>query len=130
MTPDGSHGHDEHDGDGAMTLRSTVIGDDGSLEREILVDNRVCDCCQTDVALTNGVPVAVYRNRSEEEIRDIFVTRATDDGWQPGIPIADDGWQISACPVNGPGLPRRKTGPPQDWLSPTTVARRLAHLWR
>lgn len=104
MTPDRAHGHDDHGGDGAMTLRSAVIGDDAALEVEMLADDRVCDCCQTDVALADGVPVAVYRNRSEDEIRDIFVTRSTGDGWEPGVAIADDGWQIAACPVNGPAI--------------------------
>ena len=104
MTPDGTHDADGHGSDGAMTLRSAIIGPAASLERETLVDERVCDCCQTDVALSGSVPVAVYRNRSEDEIRDIYVARGHGDGWERGVPVATDRWQITACPVNGPAI--------------------------
>lgn len=77
-----------------MTLRSS----------DQLVDEFVCDCCQTDVALASSGPVAVYRNRSVDEIRDIYVTRLIAGRWQTGVPVAQDGWEISGCPVNGPSI--------------------------
>ncbi len=88
----------------SMTLRSAVVGPGGELRREQLVDDMVCDCCQTDVALSSDGPIAVYRDRTVKEIRDIYVTRFLDGRWQPGSPIADDGWEISGCPVNGPAI--------------------------
>lgn len=87
-----------------MTLRTAKFGDDSSPHGEQIIDNLVCDCCQTDVAMSSSGPVAVYRNRSREEIRDIYVARYIEDKWQPGHAIADDGWQIDACPVNGPAI--------------------------
>ena len=45
-------------------------------ERAVL-DARACDCCQTDAAMTSAGPVVVYRNRTEEEIRDIYIARGT-----------------------------------------------------
>jgi len=96
---------------GAMTLRSAVINPEGQLHARLtsegLVDPLVCDCCQTDVAVGSKGPVAVYRDRSilsTEEIRDIHVSRLVDGSWQPGTPVADDGWRISGCPVNGPAI--------------------------
>ncbi len=77
-----------------MTLRSS----------KQLVDELVCDCCQTDVAIASSGPVAVYRDRSIDEIRDIYITRLIDDHWQSGVPVAEDGWQIWGCPVNGPSI--------------------------
>ena len=77
-----------------MTLRSS----------DQLVDELVCDCCQTDVALASSGPVAVYRDRSVDEIRDIYITRLIDDRWQSGIPVSNDGWEIWGCPVNGPSI--------------------------
>ena len=72
------HGHDHgHAGarqtahGGGMTLRTALIGADGALREEALLDGLTCDCCQTDVALTDAGPVVFYRDRSAEEIRDI-----------------------------------------------------------
>ena len=87
-----------------MTLRAAVVNGDDALQAEQLVDDLICDCCQTDVALATSGPVAVYRDRSVDEIRDIFVTRHIDGRWQTGRPIANDNWEISGCPVNGPSI--------------------------
>jgi len=87
-----------------MTLRGATIGADGAISNEELLDDLVCDCCQTDVALTDDGAVAVYRNRSEDEVRDIYVSRNSDGQWQPGVPVFEDGWVVSGCPVNGPSI--------------------------
>ncbi len=88
----------------SMTLRAALVGPRGTLGREQLVDGMVCDCCQTDVALSAAGPIAVYRDRTVEEIRDIYVTRFRDGQWQAGAPIAEDRWVIRGCPVNGPAI--------------------------
>jgi len=88
----------------SMTLRAAAISPDGSLSDEQLVDNIVCDCCQTDVAVSTTGPIAVYRNRTADEIRDIYVTRFVDGAWEQGAAIRDDGWKIPGCPVNGPSI--------------------------
>ena len=87
-----------------MTLRAAVIGPDLTLRHEQVVDGLICDCCQTDVAVTAAGPVGVYRDRSAEEVRDIYVTRSVNDDWRAGQPIAHDQWNIAACPVNGPAI--------------------------
>ena len=87
-----------------MTLRSAFIDENLALHGEQLVDDLVCDCCQTDVAIATSGPVAVYRDRSIEEIRDIYVTRFVDGRWLPGQAIAEDRWRIPGCPVNGPSI--------------------------
>jgi hypothetical protein len=87
-----------------MTLRGATLAPDGSLQDEALLDNLVCDCCQTAIAVTESGPIAIYRNRTEEEVRDIYVSRHLDGTWQTGSPISDDGWVISGCPVNGPSI--------------------------
>ena len=106
--PDSGH---EHDGasSGAMTLRSASFAGldnagDPLLADQTVADERVCDCCQTDVAMAGATPVAVYRNRSDTEIRDIYVTRWTGKHWTEGQAVADDGWNIAGCPVNGPAI--------------------------
>lgn len=87
-----------------MTLRSAVVTRGNEITDGLLVDDLVCDCCQTDVAIGPLGPVAVYRNRSSGEIRDIYVTRMIDGQWEPGRPVAEDGWEIAGCPVNGPAI--------------------------
>lgn len=106
---DGRQMAEEHAGTdthgGGMTLRSAQLNASGDIDAGHLVDELVCDCCQTDVAIAADGPVAVYRNRTSAEIRDIYVARhVATDGWQPGIPVANDDWEISGCPVNGPAI--------------------------
>jgi len=90
--------------DTGMTLRGAAIGVNGELSNEQLIDDFVCDCCRTDTAIASTGRVAVYRNRTAEEIRDIYITRHVDGAWQTGVPISDDGWEIAGCPVNGPAI--------------------------
>lgn len=98
--------HDSHAaaGDAAtneMTLRYATIKSDGSLADEAELDDRVCDCCQTTAALTAEGLVVIYRDRADDEVRDFYVVRQTATGWSEPRPLHRDGWQISACPVNG-----------------------------
>ena len=90
--------------DTGMTLRAATIGSDAEIHEEQLVDELICDCCQTDIAVAAAGPVAVYRDRTVHEIRDISVTRRIEGQWQPGAPIAADNWEIPGCPVNGPSV--------------------------
>ena len=94
----------ENSVDTSMTLRGASIDVHGKISNEQLIDNFVCDCCRTDTAIASSGRIAVYRNRTAEEIRDIYVTRHFDGAWQPGVPISNDGWEIAGCPVNGPAI--------------------------
>jgi len=91
--------------EGAMSLRSATLGADGAMHSEQLVDERICDCCQTAmIRLEDGTLVTAYRDRSEEEIRDIAVRRFAEGEWSEPVHVGDDNWHITACPVNGPSL--------------------------
>ena len=103
MAEDAGHSDGTHSEGGAMTLRSAVITATGVLAKEVEVDGRVCDCCQTDAITGPGGPIIVYRDRSENEIRDIYSARF-DTQWQSPQLIASDGWEIAGCPVNGPAV--------------------------
>ena len=85
-----------------MTLRAATFRKNKLPIRESLVDDLICDCCQTDIALSRIGPVAVYRNRTTNEVRDIYVARRVLGEWQDGVRVSADDWHISACPVNGP----------------------------
>ena len=88
----------------AMQLRTAVMDDNQQRSSQGVVDETVCDCCQTDIAMAASGPVVVYRNRTRDDIRDIYFARYVDGQWQSGQAIAEDGWIISGCPVNGPAI--------------------------
>jgi hypothetical protein len=87
-----------------MTVRYRAVASDGTPGREMLVDGRTCDCCQTAAAVTSSGPIVAYRDRTEDEIRDIYVARMVDGEWLDGTAVHDDGWEIAGCPVNGPAI--------------------------
>lgn len=98
------NGH-EHGHGGPMTLRCAVFDKTGQLTEEAELDNRVCDCCQTAAAFTSNGPIVAYRDRSEEEYRDIYYVRWLDKGmWSPPAPVFKDKWHTTSCPVNGPAI--------------------------
>lgn len=99
-TPGGGHGGHQ----GEMSLVHSTLGGDGRLGAETVLDGRVCDCCQTDAVRSEGATVVVYRDRSEKELRDISVVRVVDGRWSAPRPLAQDGWEINGCPVNGPAI--------------------------
>jgi len=68
------------------------------------IDDRVCECCPTTAAVTADGVLAAYRDRSNDEIRDIYTSRLENGTWTRGKAVHDDGWAIEACPVNGPML--------------------------
>lgn len=88
----------------SMTLRYAAIDADGKLSDETQLDERVCECCQTSAAVTNQGPIAVYRDRSQSEVRDIYVVRQVNGSWTKPQPVFPDNWQINGCPVNGPSI--------------------------
>lgn len=122
-------GEGHGDARGGMTLRSAVIGRDGAVSNPQLIDELVCDCCQTDVAVGPNGPIAVYRNRSEDEIRDIHVVEAVNGEWQSNRPVADDGWQIAACPVNGPAIVSNGTTVAVAWFTAANDDSQLRMAW-
>ena len=87
-----------------MTLRSALVAPDGELTSELVVDGRACDCCQTALVRTNNGALAAYRDRSDDEVRDISVARYDGAAWSTPRTINDDNWRIEGCPVNGPAL--------------------------
>lgn len=88
----------------SMTLRYAAIDANGGISDEAQLDERVCECCQTSAALTDEGPIAVYRDRSQSEVRDIYFVRQVNGGWGSPQPVRADNWEINGCPVNGPSI--------------------------
>ena len=85
-------------------LVQTVLDSAGRRGAEVRLDERICDCCQTSVARTSRGPVVVYRDRSPDEVRDIYIVRQVDGRWTEPAPVHADDWRIDFCPVNGPSV--------------------------
>src|SRR5918997_1373150 len=99
---------EEHEEQGplpvSMQLRYAAIDEHGKLSDEAVLDERICECCQTAAVMTADGPVAAYRDRSDEEVRDVHLVRRQPGGWGAPRAVHEDRWQVKACPVNGPQL--------------------------
>lgn len=93
-----------HDGGGDMTLRYATTNPRGGIQSRAVLDERTCECCTTDMAMTAEGWIVAYRDRSADEVRDIAVVRQTATGWTAPRVVHPDGWKIEGCPVNGPQL--------------------------
>ena len=111
-------GMDHHEGHhGAMSLRAAIIDPKGNKINEWELDNKTCDCCQTSAAITTNGPVVVYRDRSDEEIRDMSIVRLIDGQWTAPQSIHNDNWKIAGCPVNGPRVDTHGNNLSAAWFS-------------
>ena len=106
-----------HDVVNEMMLVTTTLRADGTRGAEVRLDERTCDCCQNAAAMTSSGPIIAYRNRSDAEIRDIYVTRRVGTKWITGTPVHNDQWKIAACPVNGPALAARENRVALAWFT-------------
>ena len=87
-----------------MSLRGATFTADGVQLTESLIDDRVCECCPTAAVATAGGAIAAFRNRGDDETRDIHVARFEHGVWTHPVAVHDDGWRIDACPVNRPAM--------------------------
>ena len=100
---------------GSMTLRTAFVADRAEASERL--DTRVCDCCQTSAAATSQGPIVVFRDRSEEEIRDVAAVRRAGRKWTASRRVAADGWKIAGCPVNGPAVAARGKDVAVAWFT-------------
>lgn len=121
--------HAEPPGGAMMTLRTATF--DGGLRTggDTELDASVCDCCQTDAAVTAKGPLLVYRDRTAEEIRDIHAIRLDGGAWTASKPVSSDNWRMPACPVNGPSVAARGNDAVVAWYTAAgnVPAVKLAH---
>ncbi len=101
---------------GAMQLWTGTIGPDGIGDRRV-VDARVCDCCQTAAAATPSGPVVAYRDRDDNEVRDIWLAGP---GPSQRRRLGQDDWRIEGCPVNGPSVVTQGESIAVAWFSGAT----------
>ncbi len=123
MKEGGHDGHDSHGGD--MTLRFATIDAWERISEEALLDGRVCECCQTSAAMTSEGAVAVYRDCSDKQIRDISIVRLQKGQWTEPRTLHADNWQIEGCPVNGPSVAASSRRVAVAWFTAANDAPRV-----
>jgi hypothetical protein len=106
-----------HEGGGDMSLRFAAFDGTWKQAADSAIDQRVCECCPTSVAMTADGPLVAYRDRSPTEVRDIYVTRLENGTWTTPRAVHHDGWQVPACPVNGPALSARARDVAVAWFT-------------
>ncbi len=93
------------DGDDArLMLMGGALDGSGNAVSENVLDDRVCDCCQTDAARLGNDWLVAYRDRSPDEIRDIRLGLAGPTDWTDLGNPSQDRFEFPACPVNGPAI--------------------------
>lgn len=100
-----------------MSLRAALIDSTGQKLEEYIIDDRVCDCCPTDAINSGDEIIVVYRNRSSNEVRDIYTTRFNGEDWSTSEALYKDEWEINGCPVNGPAIDARDSVVCISWFS-------------
>lgn len=102
---------------GNFTLRYTRILRDGSMTPEQVIDRNTCTCCWPSVAVTSSGPVAIWRGRTDDEIRDNRISYLHDKKWSNPVGIGAERWRIEGCPVNGPAISAQGQQVVAGWFS-------------
>ena len=105
-------GRTGHHGKQALYARTI-----GTNERDVLVDESVCDCCQLSLAASGDAVWLAYRGRTADEVRDMRVAAFRAGKWTAPQTLHTDGWKIAACPVNGPQLAASPQGVAAAWFT-------------
>lgn len=100
-----------------MTIRFAEITAMGAVINEAELDSATCDCCQTSIAASDNGPIVVYRDRSKEEVRDIYFTQRINNVWETPAPVYNDEWVINGCPVNGPKVDANSNNFAVSWFT-------------
>ncbi|WP_298328620.1 sialidase [uncultured Dokdonia sp.] len=116
---DGRNTKNEDKAKNQMTLRNAYIDLAGNITQDTEIDNRVCDCCNTAIAITNNGPITVYRDRTETkpEVRDMAIVRWVDGSWTKPMVIGNDNWELNGCPVNGPAIATQEENVVVSWFT-------------
>jgi len=99
------------------SLMQTTIDESGKLGPEVVVAGDVCECCPTSSALTSQGPAVLYRNRTGENIRDMYLSAFSEGKMQPGRPVHADGWKVNGCPTNSGSLTVAGNGIAAAWFT-------------
>ncbi len=99
--------HAEADAELLGALFSSVSADGGrTWSANALVTDSLCPCCRAAVASTGAGRLALSWRSAARGVRDPVLAFSSDSGrtFTPETPVSFDGWQLDACPSEGPVL--------------------------
>jgi hypothetical protein len=102
---------------GTMTLRYASFDAGWKQTSDVEVDHKVCECCPTTAVATADGVLTAFRDRTDDEVRDIAVSRLENGKWTAATPVAADNWKLDFCPVNGPMLSARGRDVVATWFT-------------
>ena len=114
---------------GSMTMWYAAFDGTWKQTADAAIDHKVCECCSTAAAVTSDGVLTAFRDRSNDEIRNIAVSRlginsgidsatgGAEASWTEPAAVHDDGWKTYSCPVNGPALSARGRQAAVAWFS-------------
>ncbi len=102
------------------TLSVAIPGADGTPIELEMVDDLTCDCCNPVPIVTGDEMVVAYRDLERSgpaTYRDVVIARSEDGGATfEMVPVADDHWDIDACPFSGPAVVSSEAGIVVAWM--------------
>ena len=108
---------DEDPASGTMTMRFASFDANWKQTADLEIDHRVCECCQTTAVTTADGVLTAFRDRDDQEVRDIAVSRFEGGRWTAPAIVNKDNWRIDACPVNGPSMSARGRNVAVAWFT-------------
>jgi hypothetical protein len=102
---------------GTMTLRYAAYDSSFKQSPDTEIDHKVCECCPTTAVATSDGLLTAFRDRTDDEVRDIAVSRLESGKWTSASPVATDNWKLDFCPVNGPMLAARGRDVVATWFT-------------
>lgn len=106
-----------HGEDGPVSLKRSVVNNQGVAIKEETIDTDVCACCPTAIVNTAKGLLVAYRDHTKEDIRDISVTRYEGGKWTEGKNIYPDHWKLNACPTNAAAAAARGNQVAISWFT-------------
>lgn len=96
------------------TLFFTSTDGEFGFHKEKPIAFNTCQCCRTDIKVSDGEVKIAFRNIIEGGIRDMFYLTSNDNGenFTQSKRISVDKWEIDGCPHTGPSISsdKNKTG--------------------
>jgi peroxiredoxin len=83
---------------------SALLWGGPAFAERMVLDPHVSERSATSAAATSDGPVVVYRDRSEDDVRDIAIVRYEEDGSSEPHLVHADGWRLSESPPHAPAV--------------------------
>ena len=90
--------------DGEIMLAAAEFDQEGKIYNEKILDDQISSLSPPDVGQTKYGKIVVYRNRTDEHIKDIYFTMEKDGKWSKPKPVWEENWICRTHPVSGPQL--------------------------